>query len=317
MLGLETEIAAFGEKTSHFWRIYIRIERMKKEDGVGRAHSKIILMGEHAVVYGYPALAMPLLQVEAVAQVLPDSQPFVGSAPNPIDRAVEVALAFLGIAKPHISYEVSSAIPEQRGMGSSAAVAIAVIRAVFDYYGRDLTDQVLEDLVNQAEKVAHGNPSGLDAKTCLSDSPICYQRGQGFSACPVNLSAHLIIADTGVYGNTSQAVDQVREQGQVDILSDLGALAEQFLQVLPAGDLSQLGGLMTQAHGLLSQLGVSCSEADHLVDEALKAGAFGAKMSGGGLGGCIIALTDSYGRAQAIAQRLREEGAVNTWIENL
>lgn len=290
---------------------------MKKEDGVGRAHSKIILMGEHAVVYGYPALAVPLPRVEAVARVTAASEQLALDPLDPIDRAVEVALAFLGMAEQAISYEVSSAIPEQRGMGSSAAVAIAVIRAVFDYYGRDLTDQVLEDLVNQAEKVAHGNPSGLDAKTCLSDSPICYQRGQGFSACPVNLSAHLIIADTGVYGNTSQAVDQVREQGQVDILSDLGALAEQFLQALPAGDLSQLGGFMTQAHGLLSQLGVSCQEADQLVAVAQSAGAFGAKMSGGGLGGCIIALTDSYGRAQAISQKLREEGAVNTWIEHL
>lgn len=290
---------------------------MKKTVGVGKSHSKIILMGEHAVVYGYPALAFPLPRVEAVARVTASTHPVQLKATDPIDTAVAVALAFLGMAEPSISYEVASSIPEQRGMGSSAAVAIAVIRAVFDYYDQPLTDEVLEALVNQAERVAHGNPSGLDAKTCLSDSPICYRRGQGFSACPVSLPAHLIIADTGIYGNTSQAVELVRQGEQTALLSDLGGLAEQFLTDLPAGDLTSLGQLMTQAHTKLAQLGVSCPQADALVDVALSAGAFGAKMSGGGLGGCIIALTDTYVAAQAIAQELREKGAVNTWIENL
>ncbi|MFA9414117.1 MULTISPECIES: mevalonate kinase [unclassified Streptococcus] len=292
---------------------------MKKTVGVGLAHSKIIMMGEHAVVYGYPALALPLPRVTAICQVTACNLPVVIDPLDPIDTALSVALTVLDIAEPRIAYAVNSAIPEQRGMGSSAAVAIAVIRAVFDYYNQPLSDELLEDLVNKAEQVAHGNPSGLDAKTCLSDMPICYQRGQGFSPCPVRLKAHLIIADTGVYGNTSQAVQWIAKQGEtaLPMLSDLGGLAQSFLERLPEGHLPSLGELMTQAHRKLAALGVSCPEADQLVEATLSAGAFGAKMSGGGLGGCVIALTDTDEAAQAIAQNLREKGAVNTWIENL
>ena len=292
---------------------------MTKNIGVGRAHSKIILMGEHSVVYGYPALAFPLPRVEAEAQLTPTDQPLQIDPTDPIDRAVEVALDFLDIAEPTVSYTVNSVIPEQRGMGSSAAVAIAVIRAVFDYYERELTDQVLEDLVNQAEKVAHGNPSGLDAKTCLSDDFIRFSREEGFLPLHAELGGHLIIADTGIYGNTSQAVQLVGSQGEAaqPHLTQLGQLAQAFIDQLAQADLTQLGQLMSLAHQELKALGVSCPQADHLVVVARQAGAYGAKMSGGGLGGCIIALTDTYKTAQAIAQKLKEEGAVNTWIENL
>lgn len=296
---------------------------MKKTVGVGKSHSKIILMGEHAVVYGYPALAIPLHQLEVTCQMTYMDMDVLWSMEyleGVVSEAIRSACAYLGTYDwLNLVAEVRSSIPEQCGMGSSAAVAIAVIRAVFDYYDRELTADVLEDLVNQAEKVAHGNPSGLDAKTCLSDEPIVFRKEVGFETLPVELGAYLVIADTGLKGQTSQAVAQVAslgQEGQV-LLSQLGDLSEAFIAGLAQVDLSALGGLMIQAHALLRQLGVSCLEADHLVAVAQEAGACGAKMSGGGLGGCVIALTDTEVAAQAISQKLREEGAVNTWIERL
>jgi mevalonate kinase len=257
--------------------------------------------------------------VEAQATVTASPTALSLDPTDPIDVAVAVSLDFLDIAEPRIRYEVTSSVPEQRGMGSSAAVAIAVIRAVFDYYDQPLPHRVLEDLTNQAEKIAHGNPSGLDAKTCLSDHFIRYSKEEGFQPLTADLGGHLIIADTGIYGNTSQAVGLVRSQGDQaqPHLKRLGELAQAFIDRLEVANLADLGQLMTQAHHELKILGVSCDQSDQLVSQALAAGAYGAKMSGGGLGGCIIALTDTYKTAQAIAQILREKGAVNTWIENL
>lgn len=91
-------------------------------------------------------------------------------------------------------------------MGSSAAISIAAIRAVFDYYQADLPHDVLEILVNRAEMIAHMNPSGLDAKTCLSDQPIRFIKNVGFTELEMDLSAYLVIADTGVYGHTREAI---------------------------------------------------------------------------------------------------------------
>ena len=233
--------------------------------------------------------------------------------------AVYASLEYLDITEACIRCEIDSAIPEKRGMGSSAAISIAAIRAVFDYYGADLPHDVLEILVNRAEMIAHMNPSGLDAKTCLSDQPIRFIKNVGFEELAMDLSAYLIIADTGVYGHTREAIQVVQSKGKeaLPFLHALGELTQEAEEAIKTKDVVKLGEILTKAHGNLKEIGVSSPEADALVETALEHGALGAKMSGGGLGGCIIALVANVSQAQELAERLEEKGAVQTWIESL
>ena len=292
---------------------------MTKKVGVGQAHSKIILIGEHAVVYGYPAISLPLLEVEVTCKVVPAESPWRLYEEDTLSMAVYASLEHLNIKDACIRCQIDSAIPEKRGMGSSAAISIAAIRAVFDYYQADLPHDVLEILVNRAEMIAHMNPSGLDAKTCLSDQPIRFIKNVGFTELEMDLSAYLVIADTGVYGHTREAIQVVQSKGKdaLPFLHALGELTQQAEEVIRQKDAEKLGQILSQAHLHLKEIGVSSPEADSLVETALNHGALGAKMSGGGLGGCIIALVANPAQAQELAKRLEEKGAVQTWIESL
>ncbi|MGT2960546.1 mevalonate kinase [Streptococcus caballi] len=292
---------------------------MTKKMGVGKAHGKIILMGEHSVVYGYPAIAIPLKTIEVECHIRPADQRITFDFEDTLSTAIYAALKELGKTAATITYDIKSEVPLQRGMGSSAAVSIAAIRAVFDYFEQPLDKETLEILVNQAEIIAHTNPSGLDAKTCLSDQAIKFIRNIGFEQLDLSLNAYLIIADTGVHGNTREAVDKVAaaEEANLPYLAQLGLLADQVEQAIKDKDLLSVGQAMTAAHAMLQKIGVSVEESDHLVQVALEAGALGAKMSGGGLGGCIIALAQNQEQAQIISGKLEEEGASQTWIQKL
>lgn len=292
---------------------------MTKKVGVGQAHSKIILIGEHAVVYGYPAISLPLLEVEVTCKVVPAESPWRLYEEDTLSMAVYASLEYLNITEACIRCEIDSAIPEKRGMGSSAAISIAAIRAVFDYYQADLPHDVLEILVNRAEMIAHMNPSGLDAKTCLSDQPIRFIKNVGFTELEMDLSAYLVIADTGVYGHTREAIQVVQNKGKdaLPFLHALGELTQQAEVAISQKDAEGLGQILSQAYLHLKEIGVSSPEADFLVETTLSHGALGAKMSGGGLGGCIIALVTNLTHAQELAERLEEKGAVQTWIESL
>ena len=292
---------------------------MTKEKGVGKAHSKIILMGEHSVVYGYPALALPLNNIEVTCQVFPSEKPWTLYEEDTLSMAVFACLEHLGKQGAQIRCQVNSMVPEKRGMGSSAAVSIAAIRAVFDYFEEALDHETLEILANRAEMIAHMNPSGLDAKTCLSDVAIKFIRNVGFSEIELDLDAHLLIADTGIHGHTREAIKKVESMGQeaLPLLQELGNLTKIVEKAIHLKDLLTMGQAMTKAHGKLTQLGVSCQLSDDLVELALENGALGAKMSGGGLGGCVIVLIKEKKEAEDLARLLREKGASNIWIESL
>lgn len=291
---------------------------MTKKTGIGQSHSKIILMGEHSVVYGYSAIALPLKSIEVICFIDESTSLLRRDAQDPVSVAIFASLEYLG-KEAYISYRIASGVPERRGMGSSAAVAIAAIRAVFDYFEEELSPTVLERLANQAEEVAHCNPSGLDVKTCLSDVAIHFVKGEGFKPLTFDLNAYLVIADTGVHGHTKEAVEKVKSLGDLASphLNSLGYLSQTAEEALLANDLFELGRLMTKAHEELKQLGVSSLEADDLVAHALTVGALGSKMTGGGLGGCLIALATTENQARTIAEKLEEKGAINTWIERL
>ena len=292
---------------------------MTKKIGVGKAHSKIIWMGEHSVVYGYPAIAIPLQGIEVECHIYPAEEKIHFDFYDTLSTAVYAALDYLNRTDIPISYAIRSEIPQKRGMGSSAAVSIAAIRAVFDYFEQSIDMDTLEILVNKAEIIAHSNPSGLDAKTCLSDKAITFIRNIGFSTLDLDLEAYLIIADTGIYGNTREAVEKVAQAEETNLphLAVLGDLTEIVQKAIQDKDIQKIGHMMTKAHAHLQAIGVSIDVADQLVKLSLGNGALGAKMSGGGLGGCIIALASTKADAEKISNALKEGGAVQTWIEKL
>lgn len=254
-----------------------------------------------------------------VCRVVPSEQVWTLYAEDTLSMAVFACLEHLEKQQAKIRCQIESMVPEKRGMGSSAAVSIAAIRAVFDYFEEELDAQTLEILANRAEMIAHMNPSGLDARTCLSDVAIKFIRNFGFSEINLDLNAYLIIADTGIYGHTREAIKKVESLGKkaLPFLQELGNLTKIVEKAISIKDLLTMGQAMRKAHTCLGNLGVSCQQADDLVALAIEQDVLGAKMSGGGLGGCVIALVKEKEEAETLASLMREKGAVNTWIEKL
>ena len=292
---------------------------MNEKKGSGTAHSKIILIGEHSVVYGYPAIAIPLENITVKCEIIPSHSFFIHNPEDTLSTAIYEAMKYLGKENEKIKYNIISQIPEKRGMGSSAAVSIAAVRAVFDYFGKNIDDKLLEKIVQRAEMVAHTTPSGLDFRTCISEKAVKFIKGAGFFPLDLNLGAYLVIADSGVQGKTKETVTAVREMGENarPMLLKLGELTDETEKFISEKDIVNIGKTMTKAHEELSKLGLNIEETEMLVKEALKNGALGAKISGGGKGGCVIALTDSEEKAKETAKILVEKGALNTWIQNL
>lgn len=297
----------------------------------GSAHAKAILFGEHAVVYGAPAIAVPIHELEAEARVETaaegiriESKLFSGdssAAPKqlqPVVAAIRAALRHCNQADAAVRVQILSAIPHSRGLGSSAAVAAAIARAVANWANVELTNSDLYDIVQQAERVAHGNPSGLDARAVTSNGAIRFDFG---AVSPVRIGAafSFVLADSGIAGSTAEAVGAVRERREANpermegLLSHLAEIAEGAIDDLAAGDQNAIGCRMRDAHETLDAIGVSSPTLNRLVDAANEAGALGAKLTGGGLGGCIIALAESPEHAEFLGSRLREVGAPRTW----
>ncbi|HEM4672328.1 TPA: mevalonate kinase [Streptococcus suis] len=303
---------------------------------VGKANGKIILMGEHSVVYGQPAIAMPFSAVEITAQVRAQGQALsvacdfyeglVHKMPKiweSLKHAIRFSLYRIGApTDPAIHIEISSTIPAERGMGSSAAVAVAVARALFAYYEKELTDSELWDIVQSSEKIAHGNPSGVDAATTSGKSPVFFIKYQPIQPLELKLQAYLVVADTGVTGNTLEAISDVadlleKKPEAIKLVEELGNLTRQAKEDLATDQAELLGSRMNQAHALLQKLGVSDPSLDKLVSLAQENGALGAKLTGGGRGGCMIALVRTGQDAQTLAQILTQAGARQTWIQYL
>ena len=302
--------------------------------GVGAAHGKAILLGEHAVVYGAPAIAIPVDALTTRVAISPSSGGLgldsslytgpLGDAPArlaPVTAAIAESCARLGA--PDLQgldaiVRIDSTIPHERGLGSSAAVAAALVRAVYDSAGADLDDDTLFELIQTCERAAHGNPSGIDARTVTSPVPIRFNRGE---SAPIRIGAplHLAFADSGSSGSTTQAVGAVRALRERDpipterLLARLARVAEGSIADLEAGDRSAVGARMTEAHDILRRVGVSSPELDALVYAASAAGSPGAKLTGGGMGGCVIAVADSPAHADDLSAALRRAGAHNTW----
>jgi mevalonate kinase len=316
---------------------------------VAAAPGKVILFGEHAVVYGRPAIAVPVTNVSAKATISP-SEPGRGvwilaadlpapdgtpgghryrlrdaPADDPLRASVELALdAFFrreptppSSSEPDILITITSTIPIARGLGSGAAVATAVARAVARHFGHVPQPEEISPLVYEVEKLHHGTPSGIDNTVIAYQQPVFFVRGEGMTRLSVGVPLNLIIADTGVVSSTREVVGDVRRRWEVeterheDLFDKIGDIARLARSAIERGHPSTIGRLMDENHELLMTLGVSSPGLDRLVKAAKMAGALGAKMSGAGWGGNMLALIEPS-RAPFMNDALQEAGAAST-----
>ena len=171
-----------------------------KEQGIGHSHAKIILMGEHSVVYGEPAIALPLPDVTLTAIIKLTnkgghqikSRYFEGPL-NQIPEKMAGVQRLISSLMRRFNGEsdqwimtIKSQLPAERGMGSSAATAIAIVRAFFDLYEEQLSRELLLQLADIEEEVTHRSPSGLDAATVSSTSPLYFIKGKEGVALKMN-----------------------------------------------------------------------------------------------------------------------------------
>lgn len=299
--------------------------------GLGLAHSKLILVGEHAVVYGKPAIALPFpLQVKVIVQeshgkTIFESDLYTGSIdgmPNKLEgisQCIKATLDYLNEPLQHLYIKIKSTIPLGRGLGSSAAVAVALVRSLFSFYGINPSQKELFQLVQIAETCAHGNPSGIDMAIASSEYPIWFRRGKELVRIIPNKPLYIVVGDTGRIGDTRTAVGNVRKLYLKDserinkALDKIESIVYQAKANLLDGNIHQLGKLLDANQEELRTLGVSDAGLGALIDKAKELGALGAKLTGGGLGGCMIALAASLDEAKAIAEELKKFGAANSW----
>jgi len=299
------------------------------------APGKIILFGEHAVVYGRPALAVPVMQVQAEVEVLDsdlsgvwieapavDLHAELSTLPPtlPIASVIRSVFQHLNISRfPPLIVRVNSSIPVASGLGSGAAVSVALIRALSAALGHPLPDEKVNALAYEAEKLYHGTPSGIDNTVITYARPVYFVKNQPIETFRVKEPFTLVIGDTGISASTKESVGAVRKLWEANppywekVFDEIGRIVQQARQAVELGEVQLLGALMDANHAFLQEMGVSSPELERLVLAARSAGALGAKLSGSGRGGNMIALIRPDGQEQAAAA-LRTAGARNVIV---
>ena len=305
------------------------------------APGKIILFGEHAVVYSRPAIAIPISNLKARAMIKPSPRgkpgailiqaPGIGleseladlPADHPIAAAINWVCKEVGIASPPAcQLRITSDIPIEAGLGSGAAVSVAIIRVFSGFLGHPLAEERISALAYEVEKIHHGTPSGIDNTVITYQQPIYFIRDLPIELLHPRGKFTFVIGDTGIPSPTATTVGDVRTGWKSNpdeyeaIFDSIGELVVQARTALEKNDPVTLGAIMNENQAWLENINVSSPALEHLIEAAHKAGAMGAKLSGGGRGGNMIALVDPD-QAPKIAEALLQAGASKTYQTTL
>lgn len=302
------------------------------------APAKIILFGEHFVVYGEPAIVLAIdKRVRASAELRTDQRMYINSLdlgssgffmgehfhPEQGGKEARTKLEPVRIAiqrvlnrserEAGVDVEIRSSIPVAAGLGSSAAVAAAVAAAVSRLLDVELSGEEVFRIAYEAERFVHGTPSGIDPAISTHGGVFLFRRDRGFTPLDVKEDMPLVIGDTGMERSTGDLVAMVRKRRKqypsiIDpIIKAGGEISLRAVEALETGDLHTLGYLMNLNHALLCAIGVSNETLERLVYAARKAGALGAKLTGAGGGGCMIALCPPE-KTQRVAEAIERAG---------
>lgn len=306
---------------------------------IGEAPGKILLFGEHAVVYGEPALGFPIRRRVRVdlrpgsgdlrLGELPDGWAIDASRTSASPEAL--IRRALGPLRTRVDVVLNLGVPPMRGLGSSAAVAIALLRARASFCGHrpPSLKKLVEDALD-VETVAHARPSGVDPAICAHGRLVRFvTRGGRRSVRParVGRTTFFVVGSVGSHGGTAGSVTRIADLRRQDrrlmrsAMATLGQATQTGQKGLSTGDLERVGRAMDLAHGVLSGLGLVAPQVDRTARAMRSAGALGAKMSGaGGAGGAFVAVFSSRPVAERAVQELQDAHAkdgVDAWVEAL
>ena len=276
---------------------------------------KAILLGEHSVVYGRHAIAVPVpLNIRVKVEEADDGvllmipswgvEYYLDKKPEErqsFEKPAALILEKMNLNNVGMKIEVFSDIPRGMGLGGSAVLAVSIIKALNHHYKMGLSEQEINQMAYESEKIAHGNPSGIDNTIATYGYPLIYRKGEKTlkERLQIKEPLNLVLAFSKSEGLTAKTVAHVRKQWKSNqemydgVFDDIDAIVLNGIQAIQDNDLKQLGELMNFNQGLLNTLQVSTPELERMIHVARDAGAFGAKLTGGGGGGAMIAVSDN------------------------
>ena len=276
---------------------------------------KAILLGEHSVVYGRHAIAVPVplnirVKIEdaddGVLLMIPSwgVEYYLDKKPEErqsFEKPAALILEKMNLSNVGMKIEVFSDVPRGMGLGGSAVLAVSIIKALNHHYRMGLSEQEINEMAYESEKIAHGNPSGIDNTIATYGYPLIYRKGEKTlkERLQIKEPLDLVLAFSKSEGLTAKTVAHVRTQWKSNqemyegVFDDIDAIVLNGIQAIQENDLKQLGELMNFNQGLLNTLQVSTPELERMIYIARDAGAFGAKLTGGGGGGAMIAVSDN------------------------
>ncbi len=293
--------------------------------GTGYGYGKVILFNEHFVVYGIPAIASAI-DKKTIAEVKKcQGKEFIihdnreetpGYKKEKLEQqkeSIRLIKKAMGIDE-CIEIWLSGNLRAASGVGASAASCAAIARAIADEFDMHFSDEEINSFAYEGEKAYHGNPSGIDNTCATFGGLVWYEKGKKMELLKIEKPVEIVMGDTGIVANTKKAVEGVRQRKEKykekydKIFEEAKKLVYDARDALLAMDLKKVGRLMNKNHELLREIEVSSKELDFLVEIAREAGAYGAKMTGGGLGGYMVALTPSKELQEKVAKAIEKEG---------